>query len=236
LNNPFLSGGFSDKLRYIIIDETGKLEIYDFNDGISFRKLPYIILPGEKTSVSIKKLKKIMLPYEVSQNILKPTKVLQDGLISTKKTINYYTDLPVATRFSLNQMSELQERIISRSFPTIYRHNGQYSPIFKEIQLFRSNTLLKNFDNYKFDTELTDFGMTGEQIVSKINRSGSILKLKDSTIQKSIYPMLDEFGYHVVKRFIFKSNWDFEYHYECVIPDTTKRTSDEATLKISGGR
>jgi hypothetical protein len=235
LKNPFQSYGFSDKLRYIVIEESGDLKIYDFNNSISFKNLPYILLPGEMTPVSVKQMKKTMIPYEVGQNILKPTKVLQDGIISTKKTINYYTDLPVATNFSLNQVSELQERILIRRFPTIYRHSGQYSPIFKEIQLFRSNTLLKNFDNYKFDTELSDFGMTGEQIISKINRSGSILKLKDSASQKSIYPMFDEFGYHVVKRFIFKSNWDFEYHHECVIPDTSKRTNDERSLKIRGG-
>jgi len=234
LNNPFNSYGFSDKLRYIIIEPDGDRKIYDFNNIVSAKKLPYVILSGEKTQVSIKKLKKLMSPYELGQNILNPTKKLIDGTVTTKSTINYYTDLPIAYFYSLNQPSELQSTIGRRSFPKIYRHGGQYSPIFKEIDLFRANTLTKNYDNYKFDTDLTEFGMTGEIVVSKVNRSGSLLKLKNSNTQKSIYPMVDEFGYHVVKRFIFKSNWDLEYHYECIIPDTTKRGNDERSLGTNG--
>jgi hypothetical protein len=74
--------------------------------------------------------------------------------------------------------------------------------------------------------------MSGEIVVSKINRGGSVLKLKDSTKVKSLYPMLDEFGYHVVKRFIFKSNWDYEYHYECVLSIDIDPLNDEKTLTI----
>jgi hypothetical protein len=31
--------------------------------------------------------------------------------------------------------------------------------------------------------------------------------------EKSIYPMLQEFGYTTVDTFIFKSSWDINYHY-----------------------
>jgi hypothetical protein len=31
--------------------------------------------------------------------------------------------------------------------------------------------------------------------------------------QKSVYPMLEEFGYATVDTFIFKSSWDINYHY-----------------------
>ena len=27
--------------------------------------------------------------------------------------------------------------------------------------------------------------------------------------------MLDEYGYHPIDFFVFKSTWDFEYHVEC---------------------
>jgi hypothetical protein len=36
-----------------------------------------------------------------------------------------------------------------------------------------------------------------ERKIGKINRNGSILETKDDTDEKSIYPMLDEFGYSV---------------------------------------
>ena len=52
--------------------------------------------------------------------------------------------------------------------------------------------------------------------MSKVNRNGNVLKLANSPNNKSIYPMLDEFGYNVQDFFIFKSTWDYEYHYECV--------------------
>jgi len=70
------------------------------------------------------------------------------------------------------------------------------------------------YGNYKFDTDLTDFGMMLERRVRKISRSGSILKLRSN----SIYPMLDEFGYTFMDFFIFRSTWDQGYHFESVVP------------------
>lgn len=68
------------------------------------------------------------------------------------------------------------------------------------------------YGNYKFDTDLTNFGLMRERRVRKIGRSGSVLKLK----KNSIYPMLDEFGYTFMDFFIFRSTWDMKYHFESV--------------------
>ena len=68
--------------------------------------------------------------------------------------------------------------------------------------------------NYKFNTELTQFGNMLEKKISKINRKGSILKLKDKTNIRSIYPMLDEFGYTYTDFFVFKGTFDYNYHIE----------------------
>jgi len=72
------------------------------------------------------------------------------------------------------------------------------------------------YGNYKFDTDLTDFGMAIERKMRKVNRSGSILKLRDETDINSAYPMLDEFGLAFSDFFIFKSTWDFNYHVETI--------------------
>jgi hypothetical protein len=225
LSNPNRSQEFSDKIRYIIINEDGTTNIYDFNNLESAKKLPFMLLPHYSNTVDVKRgiIRKVAV--DVDPNVLKPTKYLLDGLISTKRTLNYYSDLSIAN--TLEYVSS------SGKFTKIYRHNGYYSPIFKEIQLFKANGLTQSFDNYKFDTDLTEFGMSGEIVVSKINRGGSVLKLKDSTKVKSLYPMLDEFGYHVVRRFIFKSNWDYEYHYECILPINIDPLNDERTLTIN---
>jgi len=42
---------------------------------------------------------------------------------------------------------------------------------------------------------------------------------------KSIYPMVDEFGYHLIDFFIFKSSWDFEYHFETLEPEIEETTN-----------
>jgi hypothetical protein len=70
------------------------------------------------------------------------------------------------------------------------------------------------YGNYKFDTDLTKFGMMLERKIRKTNRSGSILKLRASKDELSIYPMLDEFGYTFMDFFIFRSTWDHGYHIE----------------------
>ena len=70
------------------------------------------------------------------------------------------------------------------------------------------------YGNYKFDTDLTSFGVIRERKIRKVNRSGSILKLKEVSDTNSIYPMLDEFGYTFADFFIFKSTWDLNYHLE----------------------
>ena len=71
------------------------------------------------------------------------------------------------------------------------------------------------YGNYKFDTNLTDFGMMLERRVRKVNRKGSVLKLQTN----SIYPMLDEFGYTFMDFFIFRSTWDQGYHFETVVAE-----------------
>ena len=69
------------------------------------------------------------------------------------------------------------------------------------------------YGNYKFDTDLTDFGLMLERRARKVNRNGSVLKLQTN----SIYPMLDEFGYTFMDFFIFRSTWDQGYHFETYV-------------------
>ncbi len=97
----------------------------------------------------------------------------------------------------------------------IYRYNGSYEPIFSNINIFNntylyfSGSTIKQFDsNYKFDTTYQDFGRVEELIFSKVNPDDSPLKLKNTDTDKSIYPMVDEFGYQFRSRFIFNSSWD----------------------------
>jgi hypothetical protein len=90
-------------------------------------------------------------------------------------------------------------------------------PLFYEIQLFNKDSEYSLVGNYKFDLTLTDFGILKERKFRKVNHEGSILKLKELSDYKSIYPMLDEFGYAYEDFFIFRSTWDLQYHNQTVI-------------------
>ena len=89
------------------------------------------------------------------------------------------------------------------------------------------------YGNYYFDTDLTDFGIVRERKFSKVNRSGSVLKLGEIPDTNSIYPMLDEFGYTFRDFFIFRSTWDFKYHIETYVGATDQISSN--TGKYSYG-
>lgn len=96
------------------------------------------------------------------------------------------------------------------SYICLYRYSGYYSPIFKKINLF-------NYDdqkNYRFDVDLFEFGLYKRLLSSKVNRNGDILRLVNNKDYKSIYPMMNEYGYLFIDRFIFKSSWDLKYFIE----------------------
>ena len=215
--NPNILHGFSQYLKYVVIDESGKLFVYDHAIPSSVDKKP-IIFRISDTNSQLKVVDSnfnIIRPINV--NLVKPKRQLTNAVLEDTSKINYYSNLPLAAEFFYKGAGIYQS---SRSnIFTFYRHSGPYSPIFKNIELFKTATYTQSYDNFLFDTDLTNFGMSGEIVVSKVNRFKSVLKLANNLNLLSVYPMLDEFAYHVVRKFIFKSTWDFEYLYECVDTD-----------------
>ena len=137
---------------------------------------------------------------------------------------NYNVTEPLARTMTID-ISENDKNIINSSgripeyLNYIYRYNGRYEPIFKDIQLFNNTHLyysgntIKYWDsNYRFDTNLEYFGTIEELIFSKVNPTTTPLKLKNTEQDKSMYPMIDEFGYQYYSRFIFNSNWDKDFY------------------------
>ena len=95
----------------------------------------------------------------------------------------------------------------SDTFNRILRLNIEYS--ITEV------TNITQCPKYKFNENLTLFGVIKQRVISKVNRDINLLKLKNLENYKSIYPMIDEFGYTTSDFFIFKSTWDSEYYLEC---------------------
>lgn len=211
---------FSDKIKYIVVETDGSVGIWDFNNLNSISSIPYL-LKCEGPDEFISRIKSLdVKPVTLNSSQIKINKKLQSGNIVTLDQLNHYSDINLATsierRTDDNKLIPNYSGLQNATYNVMNRHSGPYDPIFHTVHLFKSTTSDKDYGNSKFDLDLTDFGMIKERTVSKVNRKKNILKLKNNTDLKSIYPMLDEYGYHTISFFIFKSTWDFEYHIECV--------------------
>lgn len=99
------------------------------------------------------------------------------------------------------------------------------TPIFLSNSSYKVNNSSSYnpiYGNYKFDIDLTYFGVMKERKFRKVNRTQSLLKLREVKDAKSIYPMIDEFGYSFLDFFIFKSTWDYEYSVETILAEPDK--------------
>jgi len=222
--------GFSDYISYIITEEDGttKKYGYQFYDSVyqlqtngiirkieNIKDLPYLIRCEEADKLDVKVDSLIKRAVQLP-NTLNPFRKLNDGKVIDLTQLNYYNNIPVAANIIESQFEPKvfenyhgNKNIVTND---IYRYSGYYTPIFYDIQLFERNEF--DLGNYKFDLSLTDFGLIKERKVRKINRKGSQLRLANLNDEKSIYPMLDEFGYSVYDFFIFSSTWDLKYYLE----------------------
>jgi len=207
--------GFTDYVSYVVIDEDNTINKYSYTNNIV--NLPYIIKCEGPDSLDVKIQSLLKRPINLP-NPLNPFRKLENGKILNINQLNYYNGNPVGVNIIENQFAPKvtenyhgSKNILS---DTIYRFSGYYMPLFYDIELFKRDYEYKKTGNYLFDTTLTNFGIVKERKVRKINRKGSILKLKDNADEKSVYPMLDEFGYSIYDFFIFSSTWDLKYYLE----------------------
>jgi len=218
INNPSYYYSYSNLLRYIIIKDDVK--VYDINN---IEKLPVYINceTSDLFSTRINSLK--LLPSTINSSQINVNYKLNNNNITTYSQLNYYNGSSLANTISRTPNPQLipnYHGLKNNIFNSLNRYSGPYSPILYKIQLFKSIDIDNTYEgNYVFDTSLTDFGTMKELIISKINRSQNILKLGNDL--KSIYPMIDEFGYTTTDIFIFKSTWDFNFYLECVAPNTS---------------
>lgn len=211
---------FSDYIKYVIINEDDSLNIYDFSNIETIQNLP-VLLTCEGPDEFYSRVQSITIaPVTLDSSQIKPKRKLDDGNINSLDQLNYFNDIHLATtierRTDDTKIIPNYSGLKNEVFNIMNRHSGPYDPIFHTIELFRTHTATYSYDNYQFDVDLTYFGTIKERIVSKVNRSKNILKLKNNPNLTSVYPMLDEYGYHATDFYIFKPTWDFEYHIECI--------------------
>jgi hypothetical protein len=206
--------GFTDYVTYVVIDENGKITKHNYQNNLKSLSCLIKVENPDEFNIKIESLKKV--------GIEKPSKLtvvnkLTESYIDDLSKLNWYNEIAVGSEISENKFeNKVFENFSGNQNFTknqIWRHSGYYMPTFYDIQLFYKG-IDDNSDNGKFDPDLTDFGLIKERKIRKVNRNGSNLKLRDQKEIKSIYPMLDEFGYTYRDFFIFCSTFDFQYYYE----------------------
>ena len=227
INNPSYYYNYSNLLRYIIIKDN--IKVYDINN---IEELPVYINCETSDSFDTRNNSLKITPSKINSSQIKLNYVLNNNTITTYSQLNYYNGQSFAnviTKTSSPQLIPNYHGLKNNIFNSLNRYSGPYSPILYKIQLFKSvdNNTYKG--NYVFDTSLSDFGITKELIISKVNRTQNILKLGKDLL--SIYPMVDEFGYTTTDIFIFKSTWDFNFYLECVVPNTNIKQINNNKLK-----
>ena len=228
--------GFSNYVSYVVIDENNNIKKYSYSDvdGGNIKDLPYLLKCEEPDKLDVKVNSLFKRAVELP-NTLNPIKKLDGGRIIDITQLNYYNNIPVAANIIENKYPPKvfenyhgNKNIISHE---IHRYSGYYSPVFYDVQLFeRDSNGIPSGGNYKFDTILNDFGLMKERKIRKINRKGNILRLGNINDEKSIYPMLDEFGYSIYDFFIFSSTWDLKYYLETVYSSTNKDYLQKYTI------
>ena len=211
INNIVNKYDYTDYLNYIIIEEDGSVSKYNYN---SIEGLPYYITCETPEEVNMKYSSLNYKSINTPKN-LKSSRTIE-SISNDLSNLNDYNKVPISAEISKNTNTPMQMINYSGSnditLDTIYRFSGYYMPIFYDIQLFSKNTFTASVGNYIFDVDLSEFGIMKERKIRKINKDGSVLKLKNDKDQKSIYPMLDEFGYTTTDFFIFSSSWEDEYY------------------------
>ena len=228
--------GFSNYVSYVVIDENNNIKKYSYSDvdGGNIKDLPYLLKCEEPDKLDVKVNSLFKRAVELP-NTLNPIKKLDGGRIIDITQLNYYNNIPVAANIIENKYPPKvfenyhgNKNIISHE---IHRYSGYYSPVFYDVQLFeRDSNGIPSGGNYKFDTILNDFGLMKERKIRKINRKGNILRLGNINDEKSIYPMLDEFGYSIYDFFIFSSTWDLKYYLETVSVSKNKDYLQKYTI------
>lgn len=164
-----------------------------------------------------------------------------DGLkVDSINDVNAYNNYPIAKTINENQVDRrLNWQLEDSSDPSLFRYDGPYIPIFKNMSLFRpmgynslknstNNTPLLSAGNWKFydpsshssKPNVIGFGLIEELLFSKVNRTSNPLKIDDPDgKERSIYPMVDEYGYDFDARYIFTSNWEPGFNYESKLID-----------------
>ena len=185
MNNVKLLYGFSNTVKYFNIKDklVTKVNI-DVDSDVYLIKCeePTIFNVYDKT-LDVKKNK--------DNNVTSINPILEKKIPSFDMVNNF--DISSLTHTVISNVDG-----VYNEYNNFVRYDGFYDVIFKKINIFKPD------DNSIFDSEYKDFGLTSEFVVSKVSNNISL--------RTGIYPIVDDVGYSVVRRSLYKSTFDKKYY------------------------
>jgi hypothetical protein len=171
---------FSDYIKYVVIDENLNIKEYDYNN---IEELPIIIFADKPERVNFKVDSLIKEPISVDK--LKPTKIINNNIITDLTELNYYNNINIANTIkeNLNYSSVVTKYhgISNITEDTIFRFSGNYMPLFYEIDIFRKD----NYITYN-EIQLVFYTNIDDDFVFTLTKNDTILK-ETYTIYKDNY-------------------------------------------------
>ena len=203
LNNITLRHGFSDYIKYTIIDENGVRNTYGYGNSKMLEKLknlPHILLAERPESINVKVDSLEIIPINDSK--IKPSKLLIDGRITDPIQNNYFnnTHLGVEIIQTNETPSVIKNYSGMNSFTenVLFRFSGNYMPLFSDIELFNTDNSIEfnridlMFEISNIQNVIFNFDVNGNKIdkVYELYPGGSFSQSFDYYSQ--IIPILNE--------------------------------------------
>lgn len=243
-------------IYYHYIDEGGNYAstmMTNFDKTSTFNQLPNWINKFPPFLLKLTTSETLLMyekPYNVeiyngpSKNLKDQYLINKNGVPNKDKLINEVFATKIVTN-PVNKKNGYKNKI--------NRYSGYYEPLIRNIPMFtptyywveekeENNNIVKLYKsykgNYKFHTDLEDFGVIKEVMYSKVNEDKYILKLKDVS-ELSLYPILDEVGLSQTNRNIFSSPWDKDYYLRTtsnfIVSDNSYSEEIKESVVLEGG-
>ncbi|MFM2392630.1 MAG: Tenacibaculum phage PTm1, partial [Bacteroidota bacterium] len=195
---------------------------------------------------------------KITEDVSNNPNFTSDGLqVDSVNDINSFNNYPIAKTITQNTVDTREAwELENDTDPSLFRYDGVYAPIFKTVPLFRPLVYKEIRDNkvapilgsgnWKFydpnsskaAPNLSGFGQIEELLFSKCNNVSSILKIQNpSDKEKSVYPMVDEYGYDFDARYMFAANFEPSYYYiskKIEVPINSKKNLSGFTIHYDG--
>lgn len=188
INNLSLKYGFSDYINYVVIEEDGTTNTYNYSNNIE--SLPYIIFAERPEPLDIKVDSLSIKPIKVDK--LKPTKILIDGRVNNFTELNYFNNTHIANQIDYNKdtlsIGKNYSGGANVTKDRIYRFSGNYMPLFYDVDIFKLDNSIE-YNEINVCLEISE----PQKVIFILERN--------NIISETVYDMLPGLSYSTITDF-----------------------------------